>query len=116
MAKNCASQCESVDIPFYRFNPTIEETFPLLGELDLNKTTSIIIQTIVQILGKKLEELGQCLQDSIGFPPGAGTGSGESLGDSSSSSFRRESVRRDLGRADCGDLTAGAAAALTFRM
>ena len=111
MAKNCTSQCEAQDIPFYRFNPTMEERFPPLGELELKKITSIIVQTIVQILGKNLEELGQCLQaDSIGFPPGyCGTGGSESLGARGSSSGSIRSV-------ESRDHIAGASAALTFRM
>ena len=68
MAKNSKSCYEAQGIPFYRFNPTIEEAYPLLGNLDSKTVVNTVIQTIVQVLGKQLEELVQCLSTS---PPPA---------------------------------------------
>ena len=63
MAVNCRSRCEEQGIPYYRFNPLINDIIPM-GETDVKKLIDMAITTKTEILNQwsdQLEELRQLL-------------------------------------------------------
>ncbi len=60
VADNCRSRCAKQNIPFYRFNPELDEVIPL-SEGDNEKLVNIVIKTkvLLQSLDAQVDELVQ---------------------------------------------------------
>lgn len=61
VAENSQSRCEEQDIPFYRFNPTLNDIIPA-GETDNVKLMDMVIETKIQIKELRLKEMTELLQ------------------------------------------------------
>ena len=61
VAENSQSRCEEQDIPFYRFNPTLNDIIPA-GETDNVKLMDMVIETKIQIKEQRLKEMTELLQ------------------------------------------------------
>ena len=61
MVENSASRCKELDIPFYRFNPELNEIIPA-GETDNVKLMNMVMETKIQIKEQKLKEMIEILQ------------------------------------------------------
>lgn len=61
VAENSKSRCEEQDIPFYRFNPNLNEIIPA-GETDNEKLLDMIIEAKIQVKEQGLKEMTELLQ------------------------------------------------------
>ena len=61
VAENSESRCKELDIPYYRFNPKLNDIIPA-GETDNVKLMDMVIETKVQIKEQKLKEMIEMLQ------------------------------------------------------
>lgn len=60
VAQNVKSRLIEQGIPFYRFNPHLDEAIPS-GETDIEKLLNMTVQSRIQTLGVQLDELIQLL-------------------------------------------------------
>ena len=72
VTENSKSRCKEQGIPFYRFNPTLNDIIPA-GETDNTKLLDMVIETKVQIKEQSLKEMTEILQmitiSSYDIPP-----------------------------------------------
>ena len=62
MAKNCQSRLQQQGIPFYRFNPHLDEAIPTT-ELNAEKLLNMIMQTRYQTMGVEMDRLVDMLHE-----------------------------------------------------
>ena len=61
VTENSRSRCQEQNIPFYRFNPKLNDIIPA-GETDNTKLLDMVIETKIQIKEQKLKEMAELLQ------------------------------------------------------
>ena len=61
VAENSRSRCKEQDIPFYRFNPKLNDIIPA-GETDNLKLMDMVLETKIQIKEQRLKEMTELLQ------------------------------------------------------
>ena len=62
MAENCQSRLQQKGIPFYRFNPNLDEAIPA-GEINGEKLLNMIMQTRYQTMAVQMDHLVDVLYD-----------------------------------------------------
>ena len=62
IAENCQSRLQSQGIPFYRFNPRLEEALPS-PDVGGEKLLNMIMQTRYQTIGVQMDQLVDMLYE-----------------------------------------------------